>query len=128
MGFVLKERYELIFPEFFKCGMMEVPFFPGVVVGCNAPGSSREMDMDVEFEVSAKGMKGQIDSWKKTFLFSQGDDNVGGDTGYFIQELSIDREEVPEFLWHGEGDMLPGGFRQSIKSFFNPVIGGFFTA
>jgi hypothetical protein len=123
----LQEGDELIFPEFFEGDVLEVAVFPSRAVRRETTGSSREMEMDIEFQVSAEGMERQIDAGQKALLFGQRDNEVRRDSGYFIQELSIDGEEVPEFLGHGESDMLPGSVGQSIPGGFNPVVGGFFT-
>jgi hypothetical protein len=126
-GSFLQEGDELIFPEFFERGMMEVAVFPSGAIGGKSTGSRGEMKMDIEFQVSAEGMESDIDAGQKALLFGQGDNEVSSEAGYFIKELSIDGEEVPEFLGHGEGDMLPGGVGQGVPGGFNPVVGGFFT-
>lgn len=82
-----------------------------------------EMDMDISFKVSAKGMDGKKDTRKKP-LFERPIFNDGcRDEGNKVHEVAVKPEKDPEFLWHGKGNVLPGGFGKSIQAVFNPDIG-----
>jgi hypothetical protein len=86
-----------------------------------------EMDMDISFEVSAKGVDGKKDAREKT-LFKRPIFNDGcSDEGNKVHEVAIKPEKDPEFCWHGKGNVLPGGFGEGIQAVFNPDVSGFFA-
>lgn len=82
-----------------------------------------EMDMDISFEVSAKGVDGKKDTGEKT-LFERPIFNDGcSDEGDKVHEVAVKPEKDPEFCWHGKGDVLPGSFGKGIQAVFNPDVG-----
>jgi hypothetical protein len=67
--FSLKERNDLIFPERFKGAVPEVGVRnPSGMIERKTADRSREMDMNISFEVSPKGMKSKIYAGDKALL------------------------------------------------------------
>ena len=87
-----------------------------------------KMDMDIPFEVSAKGVDGKKDTGKKP-LFECPIFNDGcSDEGNKVHEVAVKPEKNPEFLWHGKGNVLPGGFGKGIQAVFNADISSLLAA
>ena len=108
--------------------MIEVSFpNPRGMAGGKSTGRSGEMDMDISFEVSAKGVDGKKDTGEKTLSERPIFNNSCSDEGDKVHEVAVQPEKDPEFCWHGKGDVLPGGFGEGIQAVFNPDIGGFFS-
>ena len=84
--------------------------------------------MDILFEVSAKGVDGKEDTWKKPLSFSPLFNDVCSNKGNKVHKVAVEPEEVPEFGGHSKGNMLPGGFGKGIKAVFDPDVGSFLTA
>ena len=108
--------------------MIEVSFpNPRGMAGGKSTGCGGEMDMDISFEVSAKGVDGKKDTGEKTLSERPIFNNSCSDEGDKVHEVAVKPEKDPEFCWHGKGDVLPGGFGEGIQAVFNPDIGGFFS-
>ena len=108
--------------------MIEVSFpNPRGMAGGKSTGRSGEMDMDISFEVSAKGVDGKKDTGEKTLSERPIFNNSCSDEGDKVHEVAVKPEKDPKFCWHGKGDVLPGGFGEGIQAVFNPDIGGFFS-
>lgn len=108
--------------------MIEVSFpNPCGMAGGKSTGRSGEMDMDISFEVSAKGVDGKKDTGEKTLSERPIFNNSCSDEGDKVHEVAVKPEKDPKFCWHGKGDVLPGGFGEGIQAVFNPDIGGFFS-
>ena len=76
------------------------------------PAYSRgEVNMQIAFKVSAKGMYGQVNPGNEALLFGLSLDDIRGDGSDFIDEMSIAPENVPKHIGHGESDVLPTGLR-----------------
>jgi len=93
------------------------------MAGGESTGCGGEVDMDIPFEVSAKGVDGKKDTGKKTPFKSPLFYDGCSDEGDKVHEIAIKPEKDPEFCWHGKGDVLPGGFGEGIQAVFNPDIG-----
>ena len=104
--------------------MIEVSFLNprGMAEGKTA-GCGGEMDMDISFEVSAKGVDGKKDTGEKTLVERPIFHDGSSDEGDKVHEVAVQPEKDPEFCWHGKGDVLPGGFGEGIQAVFNPDIG-----
>lgn len=108
--------------------MIEVSFpNPRGMAGGKSTGRSGEMDMDISFEVSAKGVDGKKDTGEKTLSERPIFNNSCSDEGDKVHEVAVQPEKDPKFCWHGKGDVLPGGFGEGIQAVFNPDVGGFFS-
>lgn len=86
------------------------------------------MNVEIAFKVSAKSMNCEINSRDELFLQRQLLNNASGNRRDFIHEVTVDPEEIPKDIWHGEGKMLPFGVGKRVEAVFDPNIGGFFTA
>lgn len=86
------------------------------------------MQVDISFQIPAKGMYRQINAREKAFLFCQLFYDVCGYKRDFVHKVAIDPKEIPENTGHGEGDMLPFCVGEGIEAVFNPVVGGLFAA
>ncbi|WKZ17401.1 MAG: hypothetical protein QY317_09860 [Candidatus Jettenia caeni] len=103
--------------------MIEVGFAdPSGVARGKSSCCSREMDMDILFEISAKGMDGKKDTGKKALSLSPIFDKSGSNEGNTVQERTVQPEEDPEFFRHGKGNVLPGGIGKGIEAVFNPDV------
>ena len=105
--------------------MIEVSFpDPLGMAGGKSTSSGGEMDMDISFQVSAKGVDGKKDTGEKTLFVSPIFNNGCSDEGDKVHEVAVKPEKDPEFCWHGKGDVLPGGFGEGIQAVFNPDVSG----
>ena len=86
-----------------------------------------EVNMQVAFEVSAKSMYYQIDSRNKSLFFRLCFNDAGSDRSDFIDERSIVPENVPEYIGHGESDVLPARAGQSIVGILHPNVSSLFA-
>lgn len=84
-----------------------------------------EMDMNISFEVSAKGVDGKKDTGEKTLFESPIFNDGCSDEGDKVHEVAVKPEKDPEFPWHGKGNVLPGGFGKGVQAVFNPDVGCF---
>ena len=67
--FMLKERNDVIFPERLKDAVTEVGARnPSGIIRSETADRGREMDMNVSFEISSKGMNGEVNAGDKTLL------------------------------------------------------------
>lgn len=89
--------------------------------------SCREMNVDIAFEVTAKGMNGNEDGRGDFFGVSDGLNGSSGNKADFVEQRAIEPEEIPEFSWHGKSNMLPGGFGEGVILFVDPKFGGLFA-
>lgn len=103
--------------------MIEVSFSnPVRMAGGKTACCGGEMDMDIFFEVSAKGVDGKKDTGDKALFECPIFNNGCSDKGEEIHKVSVKPEKDPEFLWHGKGNVLPGGFWKGIHAVFDPYI------
>lgn len=86
---------------------MEKEFFQLRVIISEAGESSREMDMDIFFKISAKSMNDSKDSWDTVFIGSKSFYCVCSEWSDIIEEMSICPEEKPQLVRHSKGNMLP---------------------
>lgn len=101
---------------------------PGIISKRESANSGGEVDMDIFFKVSAKGVDGKEDTWKKTFSFSPLFNDVCSNKGNKVHKVTVEPEEVPEFGGHGKGDMLPGSLGKGVKAVFDPNISSLLAA
>jgi hypothetical protein len=87
-----------------------------------------KMDMDIPFEVSAKGVDGKEDAWEKTFSLCPIFNDICRYQGNKVHKVAVKPEEVPEFRRHSKGNVLPGGFGKGIQAVFNPDISSLLAA
>lgn len=93
------------------------------IAGGESTGCGGEMDMDISFEVSAKGVDGKKDTGKKPLFERPIFYNRCSDEGDKVHEGAVKPEKDPEFAWHGKGNVLPGSFGEGIQAVFNPDVG-----
>lgn len=123
-----QEIDNFVSPHIFERGVIEVSTFdPGIISKRKTTYSSRQMDMNITFQVSTEGMDSQIDTGYKSLIVGQILDNISCYKRDFVHKVAIDPEEVPESSWHGKSNMLPCSIRERVEAIFNPVISGFFT-
>lgn len=90
-----------------------------------------EMDVNIKFEVPAIRVKSEKNAREIVFaifaFFTDIEDNVGGQAWDEAEELSIGSEEVPEFIRHGEGDVLIADVWESVESGVDPGVSSRFA-
>ena len=69
----------------------------------------------------------QVNARNETLLFCLCFDDIGSDRSDFIDEMSIVPKNIPEYLGHGESDVLPACLRQSVFGILHPNVGGLFA-
>lgn len=84
--------------------------------------------MEIAFEIAAESMNGRIDARQEMFLSGELFNDVGRDRRQFIEEMAIEPKERLKVSGQGEGNLLPDSVRQCVKSGFNPIVGGLFSA
>jgi hypothetical protein len=126
--FFTQEGNDVVSPGVFEGFMIEISFPDPLRMAEGKPAScGGEMDMDVPFEVSAKGVDGKKDTREKPLLPRPIFNDGCGDEGDKVHEVAVKPEKDPEFCWHGKGNVLPGGFGKGVKAVFNPDVGSFFA-
>ena len=80
------------------------------------------------FKVSAEGMDSKKDTREKAFSFCPIFDDGCGDNGDTVDKMSIQPEVIPEFFWHGKGNMLPRSSGKGVKTIFDPDVSSLFAA
>ena len=84
--------------------------------------------MDISFEVSAKSMNGKKDTREKALFTRPVFNNICGNGGNKVHEVSVQPKKDPKFRRHSKGNMLPDGLGKGIEAVFNPDVGCLLTA
>ena len=82
---------------------------PGGVIQGKAAGSGGQMDVAVAFQIAAKGVKSQIDAWDKAFFSRPLFNDISGEDGNKIEEVTIHPKKGLQGSRECPGDMLPEG-------------------
>ena len=72
-------------------------------------------------------MYSQINPWDEALLFCLCFDGFSGDGSDFIDKVAIVPENVPEYIGHGESDVLPARAGQSIVGILHPNVSSLFA-
>jgi len=129
LEFRAEEIDDGITPHEFQGVMMEISAFnPGVIIKSQTAGSGGKMNMEVAFKIAAESARGKEDAGDEVILGGELFNDAGGDRRDFVKEMTIEPEEGLKFKRQSPGDMLPSGVRERVKSGFNPVVSGLFTA
>lgn len=108
--------------------MIEVSSFgPGCKGKRESTKSSREMDVDISFQVSTSSMYSQIDTRDKASFFRKFFYNFCSKRRDYIHKVSVVPEKDPEFIGHSKSNMLPYSFWESVESSFYPIICSLFA-
>lgn len=67
--------------------------YPRSVIEGKTAGGGGQVDMEIAFEVSPKGVNGQEDARQEVMLSGKPFDDVGGDRWEEVKEMAIDPEE-----------------------------------
>lgn len=129
LEFGAEEIDDGITPHEFQRVMMEISTFdPGIIIKSQTAGSGGKMNMKVAFEIAAESMVGKEDSGDEVILGGELFNDACGEGRDFVKEMAIEPEEGLKFKWQCPGDVLPDGVGKRVKSGFDPIVGGFFTA
>ena len=101
---------------------------PAFEIRRQTAGGGGKMDMEIAFEVAAKSVVGKEDAGDEVILGGELFNDAGGKGRDFIKEMTIEPEEGLKFKRQSPGDMLPDGVGERVKSGFDPIVGGLFTA
>jgi len=100
--------------------------------GRKASDRGAEVDVYVEFQVSAIGVDGQEDTREVMPSFfplcADIEDDGCCDFWDFAYKVAVYPEKVPELSWHGEADVLIGNIWQRNQGLGDPVVGSSFAA
>lgn len=130
IGFKLisEESNHFVSPHAFDHHVVDgraVDIFVGFIDRETADGGA-EMDVDIEFEVSAVRVKGEKNAREIVFaifaFFADIENDVGCQAWDETEELSIGSEEAPEFIGHGERDVLIANVWESVESRVDPGV------
>lgn len=109
--------------------MVEISAFnPGIIIKSQAAGRGGKMDMEVAFEIAAESVVGKEDAGDEVILGGELFNDAGGEGRDFVKEMTIEPEEGLKFKRQRPGDMLPDSVGERVKSGFDPIVGGLFTA
>lgn len=116
-------------PHGFKDEVMKISVAnPAFMICCQSTGGGGEMDMEITFKIAPERMNGGIDARDKMFLGGEFVDNPSRDGGQFVEKMTIMPEERLKLCRHGECNVLPGCVWKSVKSGFDPLVSGLFSA
>jgi hypothetical protein len=91
-----------------------------------------EVDVYVEFQVSAIGVYGQENTREVMLPFfslcADIEDDASGDFWDFTDKVAVCPEKAPKLSWHGEADVLVDNIGQRDHGFGDPVVGSGFAA
>ena len=65
--------------------------------------------MNIAFEVAPEGVDSDKNAWDYCLFVSDVFDAAGSNFPDFIEQRTIEPEEIPQFTRHGESDVLPRG-------------------
>ncbi|MFW5394034.1 hypothetical protein V1951_22490 [Yersinia sp. 2544 StPb PI] len=76
-------------------------------------------------ELAAVGMQGYKQAYLDTELFGPFQQCIGGTSEEFIEQVPVVGKGGPEFIGHGEDDVLPFAVGQDVLLLSNSLLGGF---
>lgn len=103
-------------------------WFPELAIESQPAGGGGKMDMEIAFKITAESVDSGIDAGDEMFLSGDVFNNLGQDKRNFIEKPAVEPEERLKLSRQGESDVLPNGVWESVKSGFDPVVGGLFSA
>lgn len=83
------------------------------------------MNVRVLIELATLGMQGYKQAYFDIELFGPFQQGIGGASEEFIEQVPVIGKGGPEFIRHGEGDVLPFAIGQYVLLLSNPLLGGF---
>ena len=83
------------------------------------------MNVRMLIELAAVGMQGHKQAYFDIELFGPFQQGIGGTSEEFVEQGPVVGKGGPEFIGHGEGDMLPFAVGQYVLLLSNPLLGGF---
>lgn len=101
---------------------------PALIIRRQTAGGGGKMNMEIAFEITTESVDGKVDAGDEVFFCGELFNDAGGEGRDFIEEMTINPEEGLQFGRQSPCDMLPDGVGESVKSGFDPVVGGFFPA
>ena len=83
------------------------------------------MNVRMLIELAAIGMQCYKQAYFDIELFGPFQQGIGGTSEEFIEQGPVVGKGGPEFIGHGEGDVLPFAVGQYVLLLSNPLLGGF---
>lgn len=118
---------DFITPHFHKSCLVKEKVFPFSAVAGDAATSDRKMDMDIAFEIAAKGVNCDKNAKSQAFFIADAFYTVSGNSANLVEQPAVAPEEVPELRGHGESNVLPCGCGQHSILFLYPCLCGLFA-
>ena len=101
---------------------------PAFEIRRQTAGGGGKMDMEIAFEIASESMDGRVDAWEEMFFCGDAIDNAGWDRRQFVEKMAVEPEERLQMIRQSKSNVLPNGVRERVKSGFDPIVRGFFTA
>ncbi len=115
-------------PEGFNRGMVEIVLIdPFLMIEGKSAARNEDMDVGVEFQISAKGMRHRHEARDEATSTAVFQKSVFCSSEKDIEaHNSISLNESPQEFWNSKDDVLIGNVGKSCFVFFHPIVGSDF--
>ncbi|CNF40348.1 Uncharacterised protein [Yersinia kristensenii] len=97
---------------------------PDTVFGTQSPAGDGQMNVGMLIKLATVGMQGHKQAYFDTEFFGPFEQSISGTGEKFIEQGPVVGKGRPEFIGHGEGNVLPFTVGENMLLLSNPLLGG----